>query len=131
MNIRKAGELMKANPIPTALVGGSSILGIAGVLQALSPNEREVLIEDAIMAEEQGGGTALGVSSGALMSAAALAYMTTPQADDSLSGMPDFRSVDDIEMELQNLQHQATDVDRVFEDSLANRRTRKRPSARM
>ena len=130
MNIRKAGELIKANPIPTALVGGGSILGIAGLLQALSPREREVLIQDAIVAEESGEAGALGVGSGAMISAAALAYMTMPGADDGPSGMPDLKSEFDLERELQTLQYQQSQgADPFGEDQRSNRRTRKRPSA--
>ena len=80
--IRKAGELIKAHPMTTALVGGGSILGIAGTLKALSKPEQDAVVDAAIAAEQdKGDGTVLGVSSASLLAAAALVGMTDGDED--------------------------------------------------
>ena len=37
---RKAGQVIRNNPMPVALVGGGSALGVADVLQSLSKPEQ-------------------------------------------------------------------------------------------
>ena len=54
--LRKAGQLIKANPIPSALVGTGSILGLLGALRSLSKPEQEVVLEAAAEAEAEASG---------------------------------------------------------------------------
>jgi len=54
VKLRKAGQLIKANPIPSALVGTGSILGLLGALRSLSKPEQEVVPEAAAEAKASG-----------------------------------------------------------------------------
>ena len=77
MFLRKAGSIMRNNPVKSALIGGGSVLGLTGILQAVSEPERATLIDQAIRAEEEmGGGQVAGVSSAALLAAAGLLGVT-------------------------------------------------------
>lgn len=69
---RKAGQVIANNPVPVALVGGGSALGIAGVLQSMSPQDQDAVIGEAIAQENEGGGEVLGMSSASLLAGAAI-----------------------------------------------------------
>ena len=80
--LRKAGQLIKANPIPSALVGTGSILGLLGALRSLSKPEQEVVLEAAAEAEASGVETAVtGLGGTGLMAAGAMLAMMEDDDD--------------------------------------------------
>ena len=75
---RKAAQKMREYPITSAtLVGGGTILGLAGILKGMSKSEQEAVIDAAVAAEEEEktGAGALGLSSGSLLGAAVILGM--------------------------------------------------------
>lgn len=70
--LNDVGGYIKEHRGISALIGGGSILGTVGILQALSKPEQEVLLDAAVEAEQGGGGEVAGVSSTTLLAAAAI-----------------------------------------------------------
>ena len=81
-SFRKVGEYAREHPVITSLLAGGSVLGTAGVLQKLSQDDQEAMLETAIAAENEGSGEALGLSSGGLLGAAVVLGMLEDDGDD-------------------------------------------------
>ena len=71
------------------------MLGTVGILQKLSQNEKDLVLDAALEAEREGGGEVLGMSSGTLLGAAVVLEMMENDEDEGRTISSKVNAADD------------------------------------
>ena len=92
---RKAGNCLNNRRIIGGLAAAGGVLGIVGILQKLSQNEHDLVLDAALEVEREGVGEILAISSGTFIGAAAVLEIMENDEDENSIASKDLKAADD------------------------------------